>query len=88
MLWWWWLAPDPHADFIPEKSSSGRSNGHPSTLDSSGKAGIVAGGDGLGRAKGWVWTGAGSGLGNWGNWGRAGNLVGYMDKKRVKKGRK
>lgn len=58
---------------MPEKSSLGRSNGHPSMLESSGKAGIVAGGDGFGRIRGWVWIGAGSGLGNRG---RAGNAVG------------
>lgn len=49
-----------HAAFMPWKSSSGRSSGQPTTLDCSGNAGIVAGGDWFG------WNGrivAGSGLG-------------------------
>lgn len=69
------------AVFMPWKSSSGRSNGHPATLDCSGNAGIVACGDGFGRND---WIEAGSGLGRPRKVGKI--IEKKKTKKKVKKG--
>ena len=69
----------PQAVFIPWKRPSGRSSGQPATLDCSGNAGIVAGGDGFGRND---WIVAGSGLG------RPGKVGKRIEKKKKKKTKK
>ena len=69
----------PQAVFIPWKRPSGRSSGQPATLDCSGNAGIVAGGDGFGRND-WIVTGSGLG--------RPGKVGKRIEKKKKKKTKK
>jgi hypothetical protein len=69
----------PQAVFIPWKRPSGRSSGQPATLDCSGNAGIVTGGDGFGRND---WIVAGSGLGKPG---KVGKRIEKKKKKKTKK---